>query len=67
VPSVRAPKGENSPFHAMDYLPAFDLAASQSFWVISLKPWPLHEFWPFQEFFSLLQEDCPLHELTPSQ
>jgi hypothetical protein len=43
------------------------LAASQSFWVISLKPCPLQEFWPLQEFFADLQDDWPLQALTPSQ
>ena len=45
----------------------FALAASQSFWVSSLNPWPLQEFWPLQELLADLQADCPLQELTPVQ
>ena len=45
----------------------FAWAASQSFWVSSLNPWPLQEFWPLQELLADLQADCPLQELTPVQ
>jgi hypothetical protein len=41
------------------------LAASHCFWVSSLNPWPLHEFWPLQELLADLQADCPLQALTP--
>jgi hypothetical protein len=41
------------------------LAASHCFWVSSLNPWPLHEFWPLQELLADLQADCPLQTLTP--
>jgi hypothetical protein len=49
----------------LGYFLAF--AASHSFWVISTNPLPLHEFWPLQELLADLQDDCPLHELTPVQ
>ena len=41
------------------------LAASHCFWVSSLNPWPLQEFWPLQELFADLQADWPLQALTP--
>jgi hypothetical protein len=49
------------------YMPGFTFALAASHWafVISRKPWPLHEFIPLQEFLALLQEDCPLQLLTP--
>jgi len=44
----------------------FAFAASQSFFDISKKPWPLQEFWPLQELAAVLQAEVPLHEFTPS-
>jgi hypothetical protein len=43
----------------------FALAASHSFWVSSLNPWPLQEFWPLQELVADLQADWPLQAFTP--
>ena len=43
------------------------LAFSQSCGVNSLKPWPLQEFCPLQEFFADAQSLLPLQLLTPSQ
>ena len=44
----------------------FAFSAAHSFWVSSLNPWPLQEFWPLQELVVDLQADCPLQELTPA-
>jgi hypothetical protein len=49
------------------FVAAAALAASQSFWVISTKPLPLQEFLPLHELLADLQDDWPLHALTPTQ
>ena len=42
------------------------LAASQSaLLLISVKPWPLQEFWPLQLLLDDLHDDWPLQEFTP--
>src|SRR5438309_7836612 len=40
--------------------------ALQSFWLVSVTPWPLQPFWPLQALDALLQAPCPLHSLTPA-
>jgi hypothetical protein len=42
-------------------------ATSQSLFVSSTNPSPLQVFCPLQSLLALLQADCPLHVLTPTQ